>query len=159
MKSNGARKALDNFYAKTAKKLRGKTRKNASPEKEVEKECVHWMRVQGWSVEIYSAKATYDPRRGVWRNQSMKAGTCDCQGVAPGGIFAAIEFKSPGRLSTFNQPKNYRQKEYILNKINVGAFACVVDSVNRLREIYAGFCQALQTSPDAAKVFLLKSLP
>jgi hypothetical protein len=122
---------------KEISKLNGthKKRKHAKPEKLVEKACMEWMRNQGWSVQVIEAKATYNPR-GFWSNQSVKAGTCDCIGTTNQGISVAIEFKAESRLKTFRKETNQRQIDYIVEKIEHGAFACVTDSVERLKEIH-----------------------
>ena len=114
-------------------------KKNDAPEKTVVKACLIWMRINGWDVDIFESKSTYDPRRGIYRQQAMTAGICDCLGHLPVpnlGIGVAIEFKAPGRRSTFNAPKNYRQQEFLKAKINTGCFGCVVDSVEMLKEIF-----------------------
>jgi GTP-binding protein EngB required for normal cell division len=154
--------ALHNYlkkYQKDTDKLNGviKKRTNAKPEKNVEKECLTWMRAQGWNVQIFESKATQI--NGVWRNQSMKAGNADCQGTLPGGIACYIEFKSPGRLSTFNAPKNQRQIDFILAKIDMGAFACVVDSADHLAGIYNIWKEKRAADPEDAKNYLLDALP
>ena len=91
--------AIDKYLKKQETKY-GPKRTNEKPEKEVEKTCMELMKSWGWSVEVYEAKATFDPRRGVWRQQAMKAGTSDCMGSTDEGISVAIEFKAKGSLST-----------------------------------------------------------
>jgi len=144
---------------KTIAKLNGtaKKRKNEKPEKLVEKACVDWMRNQGWKVEIYESKATQV--NGIWRNQAIKAGTPDCQGVTPDGLAIAVEFKAKGKLKTFTNPKNYRQQEFIKSRINMGAFAAVVDDVETLKKIYEEWEIKRRIEPQLAKLFLLKCLP
>jgi hypothetical protein len=153
-----ARKALENYYTKQIKKS-GPPKKNRKPEKEVAKWCMDWMRSQDWSVQIVESKNTYNPQAGRWVSSSTKAGTADCLGTLPSGTFVAIEFKSPGRLSTFNADKNVRQRDYIIEKIHTYSFACVVDSVARLKEIYDAYVSALEVSKDKAKNVLLNYLP
>lgn len=155
-------KALHNFlnkYQKDTDKMSGKIKKrtNTKPEKTVEKECLTWMRSQGWNVQIFESKATQI--NGVWRNQAMKAGNADCQGTIPGGIACYVEFKAPGRLTTFNNPKNQRQIDFILAKIDMGAFACVTDSVQHLQSIYNIWKEKRAVDPTMAKIYLLDALP
>lgn len=128
------------------------------PEKEVEKACLEWMRTQGWSVNIFEAKATFDPRRQRYISQSMKAGTCDCMGNTSEGVSVAVEFKAPGAISSFNSPKRIKQKQFIINKILTNCFACVVDSVEKLETIYKQW-QFLRADGEAARSYLLKALP
>ena len=134
-----------------------KKRKNKKPEKLVEAECLLWMRQRKFSVQIIEAKATYDPRRGVWRNQAVTAGTFDCVGDLPSGIGCYVEFKAPGKLSTFNKQKNHRQIEYAKEKIKSNCFVAVVDSVDRLKEIYEHW-ETLKGTPSA-QAYLLEMLP
>ena len=153
------REAMENHHAKLANKKQRLT-KNKKPEKEVERYCMAWMSDQGWDVQVLEAKATYNPRAGRYlRNQSVAVGTVDCVGTLTNGIFVAIEFKSPGRLSTFAHDRNFAQRDYLLNKIHSGAFACVTDSVARLEKVFAAYQEALLVSPDKAKNILLSYLP
>lgn len=165
-KKESTRRALENFYAKqenerlkelglTPEGLPRPRRRNNKPEKITQHECTEWMRGMGWQIEIYESKATLS-KDGVWRQQAMKAGTPDCQGVMPDGVAVAVEFKAKGCLSGFNQPKNHRQKEFILGRIHMGAFACVVDSVALLETIYKGW---LERPVDQRKGYLLACLP
>ena len=125
-------RAIEKNYHRQLKKDKPSTRRNNKPEKEVETSCLKLMRSWGWSVEIYESKATYDPRRGVWRQQSMKSGTLDCMGVTDQGIAVAVEFKAMGRLSSLRD----NQREFLISRINQFAFACVVDSAIDLNRIY-----------------------
>src|ERR1700727_875427 len=104
-KNDSTKKALERYYAKQIPKPR---RHNAKPEKEVERDCMAWMNSMGWSMGVYEAKNTYNPRSGRWIGKSMRSGTVDCQGVLPNGTFAAVEFKAPTRLSTFNSNRNMK---------------------------------------------------
>lgn len=128
------------------------------PEKEVEKSCLEWMRSGGWSVQIFEAKATFDPKRGVWRQQAMRAGVCDCMGNDKDGQSVVIEFKAKGKLSSFNRPGNYKQRQFITDKINTNSFACVVDSKERLEQIYTKWRELRAQGLDA-KAYLISMLP
>ena len=149
---NRIRNAIAEFSKKSLKQKQGPHRKNGSPEKDVEKACLVLMRAWGWSVEIYESKATYDPRRGVWRQQAMKAGTLDCMCVTNFGVAVAIEFKAPGKLSTLR----YNQREFLVNRINQYAFAAVVDSPEIL-EVYRNKWESLRKEGflDASRDYLL----
>ena len=154
------RQAIENFDARQLKKSQGTTRKNTKPEKTVEAECLLWMRQQKWDVNIYEAKATYDPKRGIYRQQSMRAGTADCMGNTDKGHSAVVEFKAPGKLSTFASPDNIKQQEFIRRKIESGAFACVVDSVQRLVTIYLKWREfIIRGDEQGAKDYLFEMLP
>lgn len=157
--SSSTRKALERFFEKAARKASPPKprRKNEKPEKQVEKECLVYMRAMGWQVEIYEAKATYNPQAGRYVSQAMKAGTCDCMGIMPSGTSVAIEFKAPGRLTTFN--KNQRQREFLENRIKLNGFACVVDSAERLRRIYLEWEHLKISGTVKAQGYLLEQLP
>lgn len=153
-----ARKALENYYRdQLPKKYERKISRNNRPEKEVEKECLAWMRDQGWDVQIYEAKAVFNPKAGRYLSQTMKAGTVDCQGVLPGGTFVAVEFKAKQRISTFNHQRNYRQKQYLIGKISNGAFGCVVSSALRLEQIYN--CWRDLKTAEERRSYLMGCLP
>lgn len=159
---NRIKAILDKVAARDQKeieKLNGlrPKRKNKTPEKDLEKEVLAWMRSQGWNVQVYESKATFS--NGVWRNQAMKAGNADIQGTLPGGIACYTELKSPGKLSTFNNPKNQRQIDFILAKIDMGAFACVTDSVDHLSHIYNEWKKRREIDPADAKFYLLEVMP
>lgn len=146
--------AVESYLTKQNKII---SRRNKKPEKDVECACLAWMRAQGWDVEIYEAKATYDPRRQCYRSQSVKAGTVDCQGVMPDGTFVAVEFKAKGKRSTFNLAKNNKQKDYLKRKIMMNAFGCVIDDVELLRDIFHAW-NLLKTNRDKQD-YLLSQLP
>lgn len=152
------KRALGNYLIRQEKKEKGPQRRNQKPEKEVEKQCLEWMRSHNWDVSIYESKATYDPKRGVYRQQSINAGHPDCAGVDDKGYAVYVEFKAPGKLSTYASPYNQRQQLFIEKKINAFAFACVTDSPERLAEIYARW---LELKPDHEKAiqYLHSMLP
>ena len=150
---------MERFLERQDKKNAGPTRKNSKPEKDlVQKPCMKWMRERGWSVNVFEAKATWSAARGRYISQSVPAGTCDCMGNMPDGHGVAIEFKAPGRLVTFCD--NEVQEEFLKNKVDGGVFACVVDSVERLAEIYEAWAP-LKASNDMtrAKEYLRLMLP
>lgn len=164
-KKESTRKALERFFIKEQKRVERemgvtpKRRRNKKPEKLVEEECLAWMRAQGWQVEIYESKATFDPVRGIWKSQGMKAGTADCMGVTSFGEAVAVEFKAKGRLKTFSVAKNIRQQEFILNRIKTNAFAIVVDSRERLESSYIRWRELKNDSFRLAQDYLLTLVP
>lgn len=154
--------AINKYSENDAKKWAPKKpreKQNAKPEKDVERSCLEYMRRLNWSVQILESKATFSPSLNRWVNQGMSAGTCDCMGSTEDGIAVAVEFKAKGRLSSFNTDKNYRQRKFIVDKINANAFACVVDSAERLQAIYERWMYIRQNSKDQAKTFLISQLP
>lgn len=156
--------AMNRFYQKQLDENslapnKKKTTRNAKPEKEVEKACMDLMKSWGWSVSIFEAKATWNPQRNCWMNQAMKAGTCDCMGSTDEGISVAVEFKALGKRSSFNTEKRHLQKQFILDKIESNAFACVVDSGAMLTEIYNEWKKYRLIDLGQAKRYLISMLP
>lgn len=159
--------ALHRYFEKEDRKYGGtpaskpRQKRNEKPEKLVEKACLDWMRKQNWLVEIYEAKSTFSESRQRWVGASMKAGTSDCMGSLPNGIGVAIEFKAPGKLSTFNSEKRTLQRNFIVNRINSNNFACVVDSVDRLQLIYQTWRDLRESNSDlnASREYLISMLP
>lgn len=161
-RKSGAANALNKFLEKDwreQQKMNGliKKRTHGKPEKDVEKECVTWMRAQGWAIEIYESKATQV--NGVWRQQSMKAGHPDSAGTMRDGTAVYVEFKAPGKLSTFKKLGNERQVAFIKERIEMNCFACVVDSVDLLKHIYDRWSALRSLGPLEAKRFLEEVLP
>jgi hypothetical protein len=153
-------RAISRYETAQDKKLRGTTRRNGKPEKEVEYTCVAWMKSQGWSVNVFEAKATYSPTAGIWKQQAMSGGVADCMGNTQDGIAVAIEFKAPGYLSTFNSPARVKQRAFVIDKINSGAFACVTDSVERLKDIYTRWRELRDAGALlVSREFLIGALP
>ncbi len=152
--------ALNKFYENQLPKTEPvKSRApNKSPEKDVEKECLIWMRSQGWTVNIYEAKAKWNSGAERFTSTGMRFGTSDCMGNDDKGFAIAVEFKARGRLASFNSEQRYLQRKFIIDRINTNAFACVVDSVERLEEIYNKWI-SLRGDLDAAKAYLLAMLP
>jgi hypothetical protein len=158
--------ALNRYYQKQliADKPKESRAHYGKPEKSVERDCLSFMRGRGWSINIFEAKATWSPSQGAWTQQGMKAGVCDCMGniVSEGhddGVAVAVEFKAPGAMSSFNSDKRYLQRKFIVDKINSGAFACVVDSAALLEKIYSRWHEIRATDKSGARQFLISSLP
>lgn len=134
-------------------------RKNGKPEKLVEAECLAWMRFMGWDVAIYESKATFNPHKQRYVSASMRAGNSDCMGITSEGFAVYVEFKAKGKLSTFANEKNLRQQDFLISKINHGAFACVVDCVSLLEAYYIQWMQRRTIDVASAKMFLVEQLP
>jgi hypothetical protein len=155
MSKESTRRAMEKYYERLDKKEAGPKRRNEAPEKIVEKECMAWMRSQGWQVEIYEAKATYSPSQKRWRSSSMKKGTTDCMGVLPDGTALAVEFKAPKKLGSLRDD----QRSFIEGRIKMNTFACVTDSVARLKEIFSKWNDLRYCTPIKAQEYLEGTLP
>jgi hypothetical protein len=130
---------------------------HGKPENEVEKACMELMRSWGWSVQVIESKANWNGK--AWVQQGAKQGTADCIGNTENGVSVAVEFKAPGRLSSFNTEKRYLQRKFIVDKINTNAFACVVDSAERLECIFMRWSALLCEDKNRARSYLLSMLP
>lgn len=145
------KQAIINHAKKNMPKTPRKT-KNQSPEKLVQNECLHWLRLQGFDVYVIESKATYSQASQSYRSSSAMPGFSDIVGCDNNGMFLAIELKARGRLSTL---KNH-QRKFLVEKINRGGFAACVDSVDLLKSIYQKW-SILAGEPS--KSFLLNCLP
>lgn len=155
----GVLNAMNKFSSRVEKERQrelGIGRKNDKPEKRLQTDALHWMRTKGWSVNVFEAKSTYDPSRGRYISQSMKAGTLDIGGSTSEGIACVIELKAPGKLSTLRD----NQRKTLHEKINSNNFACVVDSVHRLETMYTEW-RRLRDLGDAAgaRAYLVSMIP
>ena len=134
MSKESTKAALDKFFAKAAKQATPKApRKNQKPEFTLTlTPCLLWMRESGWSVDVVEAKGVYNAQAGRYLDGQTEAGMSDIVGCTPQGIGAFVEAKAPGKLSTLRPA----QREFLIDKIRCGAFAVVVDSVDRLNRLY-----------------------
>lgn len=132
-----------------------KKRKHTKPEKITETDCMYWMNLQGWSVQVINSTANWNGR--AWVQQGAKQGTVDCMGNMPDGVAVMVEFKALGKLQTFCIDKNYRQQRFLEDKIKTGCFGCVVDSVELLKEIYNKWKSLGQRKEREA--YLLSKIP
>ena len=150
-------KAMENHHAKLIKKKRAPREKpNGRPEKEVEKACTRWLRTNGFSVNVVESKAVYSASAGRYLSGQTDQGFSDCVGVhGATGIAVFIEFKAPGRTSTLRPA----QKHFLRDKIKFNAFACVVDSSEKLASIWHQFRLARQESFGAAQECLNSAIP
>lgn len=154
----GARRALNKFFGKQAAKLdremNGPKRKNERPEFEkTVKPVKKWADECGWSVDIVESRAVYSHDAGRYLDGQTIAGFPDIVGCNNHGHCVYIECKAP---------KNWRglqehQREFLLKKIERGAFAVCVESVVRLEKIYAHWIQL--PTPQARAEWLTGSLP
>lgn len=154
--------ALEKFHQKDLKeinKLMGRGKRNKAPEKDVERACCKWLKENGFVGEVYESKATFDPKRGIYRQQSLKSGHTDWGGVDPEGLAVYVEFKAPGKLSTFYKDSNMAQRDFINARINQNAFAVVVDDLEKLISAYNEWKRCRAISMDMARQFLFRILP
>lgn len=150
--------AIEKYIAKQTETAKPTNRKpNKSPEKDVEAECLKVMRGLGWDVAVFESKAVLIGN--VWRNPGMKSGVCDVQGISDQGEPVFVELKAKGRRATFWKQGNERQVDYLLSKIERGAFAVVVDSSSDLINWFYLWRAARETGVARAREYLLSLLP
>jgi len=161
MSKESTRAALNRFYQHQLDEAAPKEKRapNKEPEKAVEKACLVLMRGWGWTVAIYEAKARWNSAAERFTSQGMKFGTCDCMGNTAEGIAVAVEFKAPGRLGSFNSEARFLQRQFIVDKVNSNAFACVVDSAERLEIIKTRWEDLRKLGLGPARDYLLSMLP
>ena len=130
-----------------------RTKANGKPEKAVEKACMDWLRNNGFSVNVVESKAVYNAQAGRYLKGQTDQGFSDAVGCHNSGLAVFIEFKAPGRLSTLRPS----QKAFLRDKIDFGAFACVVDGPERLEQIWKEFEKERQSGVNnaASKTYLL----
>lgn len=132
--SKSTHDALMRYYQKQIKNNSQKKR-NGTPEKLVEKDVVFWCKKSGWFVNVVESKAVFSAKSGIYHHGQTVQGTPDLLGCTNQGLFVAIELKAKGRLSTLRES----QRKYICEVISRGGFSCVVDSADKLNEIWKSF--------------------
>lgn len=151
-----AENALKNYSKKILGQGKRKTRgKNKRPEKSTEKQCMDWFHEHGFSMHVVEAKAVYSQSAGRYLSGQVAAGFSDAAGCAPDGIGCFVEFKAKGRLSTLRP----QQREFLKAKILRGCFSCVVDSCEKLSELYSRWKKEKRRGPEYGISYLMGELP
>lgn len=129
---------LKRFYAKQMKAdVQPRRRKNDRPEHNLTVvPCMMWLAEQKFSMNRIEAKAVFNPFAGRYLSGQTEPGVADAFGCAPDGTGCFIEFKAPGKLSTLKD----HQRDWLIQKIERGAFAVVTDSVLDLEHKWTIFC-------------------
>lgn len=144
-------------FAKPLPKTKIKKVKNQKPEYDlVVHPCLIWLKAQGFSVDIYESRAVWDNRAHCYVSKGLKAGHPDMAGCSPNGYAMYIECKSPGKRASLKE----HQRAFLAEKIEHGAFSCVIDSLELLQGVWAKWI-ALRADGNLieAKKFLLTILP
>jgi hypothetical protein len=142
-------------YSKRFANVKKKKSKNKAPEKEVQKEIVLWLMSCGFDVSVVESKAVYSRSANRYLRGQTEPGFSDLAGVTPNGIGCFIELKAVGKIANVSRA----QHDFINRKIRLGAFACVVDSVSYLAEVYRVWVLLLKQNEQDAKDYLLSLLP
>lgn len=130
-------KAMEKYHEKQLPS-QGPKRTNEKPEKAVEKEVLLHLRNKGWFVDVVESKAVFSSAAGRFLRGQAKVGFVDVVGCTHAGQFVAVELKAPGRRASLR----IQQREYLLNVISRGGFACVADSVTFLENVYQTYLKS-----------------
>ena len=144
------RDAVVKHCKKEARKLQSK-RRNDKPEERVVEMLMEFYRQNGFFMRRYESKAKNI--NGVWRTSGVETGTPDLMGVCPRGYFHACEVKAKGRRSTVRE----EQRDFLMNVIKRGGFACVGDSVEFVRGLYDKFFKL--SSKSSRRELLIEAIP
>lgn len=153
-----AKKALESYYARQLAQLervQSPRLKNAKPEEEVKRVVMAWLKEHGFSCHVVEAKAVYSKRAGRYVSSQTTPGFSDIVGACPNGLAAFIELKAPGKRSTLREG----QRAFLVEKIDKGAFAVCVDSVECLATVWEAFEHRVRMEPQLARALLLRHLP
>ena len=144
-------------YSRRHLGIKKERQKNSKPEKEVESKVVAWCRSNGFEMSVIESKAVFNRAAGRYIKGQTDAGHCDMAGIIGdgSGCGAFIELKAPNKVKNIS-PAQY---DFLLAKINKGAFGCCIDSVELLNKIYYGWLQLKHKNPLEAKAYLISFLP
>lgn len=158
MSSSTVRAALESYYERQQKELESEQRprrKNQKPEFEVKKAVMAWLKERGFSCHVIEAKATYSQAAGRYVSGQTEPGVADIFGCTPEGVAVFIELKAPGKRYTLKA----HQRDFLKTKIQAGAFAVCVDSVECLEQVWNAFEHRRKMEPKLATALLLRHLP
>lgn len=141
-------------YCERQLKAVGPKRKNKAPEAELQKSALIWLTAKGFTVFSVDSKAVWSKSAGRYLRGQTNIGCSDIVGPCPGGIACFIELKTLGRRSTLREAQRY----FLIDKINVGAFAIVADSIESLTDSWENF-KKLKQRNEPTKPYLLSILP
>ena len=113
-----------------------KKSKNNSPEKDLVKLMMLWLKEHNFACTVIESKAVYNAKAG--RYMSSQVGTrgySDISGNDPEGRAVFIEVKAKDRLYTLKE----HQREFLISKIKSNCFAVACDSVTKLQHWYNTF--------------------
>ena len=89
---------------------------------------MQWLKDNDFSCHVVESKAVYNRQAGTYVSGQAEKGMSDIVGSTPDGRACFIELKAKDRCSTLKD----HQRDFLMTKIKRGAFACCVDSVERL---------------------------
>jgi hypothetical protein len=132
------------------------SKKKQFPERKVQHEIHKWAKVRGWSLDVVDASSAWNSATESYSKTFVQSGFPDSVGCMPTGRAVYIEFKAPGKRNNLKP----HQREFLVNKINLNAFACCSDSVDHLSKLYASWLHlGKEFGPQNSKQLLLDDLP
>lgn len=134
-KMSSTKKALYRYIEKSTPKKSRTKKRNAKPEKQVEKQVLTYLNKNGFSVHVIESKAVFNKAAGRYLKGQTDPGMTDIIGCTPKGIAVFVELKAAGKRSTLAE----HQRDFLINKINMGCFACVVDGVDSVKSHWDWF--------------------
>lgn len=141
-------RALEGFLERDQRPVKP-SKKNSKPEFELTyKPVKRWLYENGFSCDKVESKAVRGADGGFYRGMAV-AGMSDLVGCDPHGYAVFIELKAPGRRASLKG----HQRDFLIEKIKRGAFACCTDSVEHLSETYSHW------QKTKSKEFLMANLP
>lgn len=138
------------MYAK-AQTRKPRSKRNKAPEKQLEKQVLEWLREVGCDVNVVEAKATFNPKIGMYLNSMTTPGMADIVGNDSEGFAIYVELKAKGKLSTLRD----NQYEFLKRKILTFSFGVCIDSLDLLKDYYKNW-KAMPTY--AGREYLLDNL-
>lgn len=153
--------ALNKFCARDAKSLEpkvGRKAKNDKPEFEFKKAAKRWLTANGFKCDVVESKAVWSKAAGDYLSGQARAGFSDLVGVTPYfGVACYIELKAPGKRSTLKP----HQRDFLIGKIEAGAFGVCVDSVELLESLYSAWLNIRKSKVDlcVSADYLISWLP
>jgi hypothetical protein len=155
MSDERIKNALLKYSAKQLETRKINKRKNNKPEQETVKDCMKWLKENGFSMSVVESKAVFSVASGGYFKGKAEPGFPDCVGCTPEGIGAFIEFKAKGRMSTLR----LAQKVFLKEKILKGAFACVADCPEIIEQNYTKWNNVRKQDLDGSIAYLMSCLP
>ena len=150
MSRDSTRQALENYYKKTANKKAVKKR-NKKPEYEFVKSFMAWAKTTDLSLHSVESKAVYSAAAGRYLHSQTSESLPDIIGNY-GALSLWIEAKAKDRRSSLKP----HQREFLVNKINDGCFACVTDSIEHFKNLFEAY---LKCKGNDRKQLLMDALP
>lgn len=146
-----AKKAIENYINKH-ETYRPKKRNQKPEEVFIHNLLMPWLEANGFSCNVVESKSSYSKDRQRYISQNAKPGISDIFGNYKNGLATFIEAKAPTCRNTLRD----NQREFLICKINSGAFAVCTDSIEYIDKVWTHF----KTLPFESRIeYLLSELP